>query len=208
MEQPSTRTPRGKARRVPPVPRPAAPAGQGAATGPRRPRGGPAGAPLRGLGRLPAPRLTGLGGGLLTTLWMLGAGWLDSLGSGSPAFYGICFLLGGTVCALWVRPADLATAPVAAPIAFAVGAVPLVGAAGPAGAGGGVGSRVMGLVTLLSLNAGWLYAGTLLTALVALLRRIALVRRRRRARLRRLQRPSRPPRSPRCSPAERARSRR
>ncbi|MCF3105688.1 hypothetical protein IPZ58_29435 [Streptomyces roseoverticillatus] len=204
MEQPSTRTPRGKARRVPPVPRPAAPVGQGAAAGLRRPRGGPSAAQLRGLGRLPAPRLTGLGSGLLTTLWMLGTGWLDSRAGGSPGFYGICFLLAGTVCALWVRPADLATAPVAAPIAFAVGAVPLVDA------GSGVGSRVMGLVTLLSLNAGWLYAGTLLTALVALTRRIALVRRRKQARLRRLQRqrPSRPPRSPHCSPAQQARSRR
>ncbi|MGW2600111.1 DUF6542 domain-containing protein [Streptomyces klenkii] len=204
MEQPSTRTPRGKARRVPPVPRPAAPVGQRGAAGLRRPRGGASAPRLRGPGRLPAPRLTGLGSGLLTTLWMLGTGWLDSVTGRSPGFYGVVFLLAGAVCALWVRPADLATAPVAAPIAFAVGAVPLVDAEG------GVGSRVMGLVTLLSLNAGWLYAGTLLTALVALSRRVAAVRRRRRARLRRTQRqrPSRPPRSPRCSPAQRARSRR
>ncbi|MFF7730939.1 DUF6542 domain-containing protein [Streptomyces sp. NPDC008001] len=206
MEQPSTRTPQGKARRVPPVPRPAAPVGRGQAGSPHRPGGEPSGPRLRGMGRLPAPRLTGLGSGLLTTLWMLGAGWLDSVTGASSAFYGTLFLLAGTVCALWVRPSDLATAPVSAPIAFAVGAVPLAAGAG----GDGAGSRIMGLVTLLSLNAGWLYAGTLLTALVALTRRIVLVRRRRRARVRRLQRqrPSRPPRSPRRSPARQGRSRR
>ncbi|MFE5872709.1 DUF6542 domain-containing protein [Streptomyces roseifaciens] len=204
MEQPSTRTPQGKARRVPPVPRPAAPVGQGRAAAVRRPRSGPSTQQLRALGRLPAPRLTGLGSGVLTTAWMLGIGWLDSLAGGSSAFYGLFFLLAGTVCALWVRPADLVTAPVTAPIAFAVGAVPL------AGGGDGAGAKVMGLVTLLSLNAGWLYAGTLLTALITLVRRIVLIRRRRRARLRRSQRqqPSRPPRSPRCSPAPQARSRR
>ncbi|MFD0382659.1 DUF6542 domain-containing protein [Streptomyces stramineus] len=94
------------------------------------------------------------------------------------------------------------TAPVTAPIAFAAGAVPLTGGSG------GLAGHAMGLVTLLSLNAGWLYSGTLLAALVALIRRIALIKRRARERTRQRRRPSRPPRSPRCSEDERARSRR
>ncbi|MFC5718886.1 DUF6542 domain-containing protein [Streptomyces gamaensis] len=206
MEQPSTRIPQRKARRAAPVPRPAAPvgppgpAGGGAAV--HRARSGAAVPPLRrALDRLPRPRLTGLGSGLLATVGMLAAGAADaSLFGASPGFYGVCFVVCCAVCALWVRPADLVTAPVAAPIAFAVGAVPLDEGAP------GFGGQVMGLVTVLALHAGWLYAGTLLAALLAFVRRIVVLRVRRRERQRR--RPSRPPRSPRCSPVEQARSRR
>ncbi|MFG2180606.1 DUF6542 domain-containing protein [Streptomyces abikoensis] len=199
MEQPSTRIPQGKVRRGSPVPRPAAPPGQrrGATV-----RGPATGRSPSALDRLPAARLTGLGSGLLTALGMLTIGGLDALVGGSPRIYGVFFLLGSAACALWVRPAELMTAPVSVPIAFAVGALPLSDGTG------GLGGRVMSLVTLLSLNAGWLYAGTLLATLIALVRRVFLVRLRRRERLRQRQRPSRPPRSPRCSPAERGRPRR
>ncbi|MGW1071373.1 DUF6542 domain-containing protein [Streptomyces sp. NPDC002537] len=161
-----------------------------------RARPGRASPPLR----VPAARLTGLGSGLLTTLVLLAVGSLDSLIGGSAVVYGVFFLLASAACALWVRPADLVTAPVTAPIAFAVGAVPLTG--GPDTLLG----HLMGLVTVLSLHAGWLYSGTLLAALIALVRRMLLVRRRRQDRVRQRRRPSRPPRSPRCSTAERARS--
>ncbi|GHF60680.1 membrane protein [Streptomyces mashuensis] len=200
MEQPSTRIPQRKVRRGADVPRPSAPVGQrpGAAAPRTRP-----GSPPSLLRRLPRPRLTALGSGLLTALAMLGAGTLDArLLGGSPRVYGVLFVLASAACALWVRPVDLMTAPVSVPIAFAVGAVPL--SDGTSGLGG----RVMSLVTLLSLNAAWLYAGTLLAGLIALVRRVALIRERRRERLRqRRQRPSRPPRSPRCSPGGRGRFR-
>ncbi|MFI9205333.1 DUF6542 domain-containing protein [Streptomyces sp. NPDC053048] len=199
MEQPSTRIPQRKVRRGSPVPRPAVPVGQRRADAPRRPRPRRPAPPL--VRRLPAPRLTGLGSGLLTTLAMLGVGALDAWAlGGSARVYGVFFVLASAACALWVRPAELMTAPVSVPIAYAIGAVPVSDGTG------GFGSRVMSLVTMLSLNAGWLYSGTLLAALIALVRRIVLIRLRRRARKR--QRPSRPPRSPRCSPAERARPRR
>ncbi|RLU99508.1 hypothetical protein CTZ27_16180 [Streptomyces griseocarneus] len=150
--------------------------------------------------RAPTARLTGLGSGLLTTVVMLAVGSLSSLVGAPPTVYGFFFLLASAACALWVRTADLVTAPVTAPIAFAVGAVPL--SDGPDTFGG----HVMGLVTVLSLHAGWLYSGTLLAALIALVRRMAVIRQRRLERVRQRRRPSRPPRSPRCSAAERARS--
>ncbi|MEU4208736.1 DUF6542 domain-containing protein [Streptomyces sp. NPDC026206] len=200
MEQPSTRIPQRKVRRGSPVPRPAAPVGQREGGAFRRARPGRSGPPA---GRLPALRLTGLGSGLLTSLAMLSIGAGDSaLLGGNAQVYGVFFVLASAACALWVRPADLMTAPVSVPIAFAVGAVPLSDGTN------GFGGRVMSLVTLLSLNAGWLYAGTLLAALIALVRRIMLIRTRRRARIQLRKQPSRPPRSPRCSPAERGRFRR
>lgn len=79
--------------------------------------------------------------------------------------YGVLFLPVAAVTALWVRPADLITAPVSVPIAFAVGVWPV------AGGSGGFGGQVMGVVTALSMHAGWLYAGTLVAALIALGRR-------------------------------------
>ncbi|MBZ4318505.1 hypothetical protein JNW98_03810 [Streptomyces sp. SCA2-4] len=160
---------------------------------------------LRALRRDQPVRLTGLGSGLLAVLGMLVAGVLVArLAAGSPAAYGVLFVLCCVVCALAVRPAELVAAPVSAPIAFAAGALPATAAT--AGSGGLAG-RAMALVGFLSLQAGWLYGGTLLAALIVLGRRVLLVRRRRLARAQARRRPSRPPRSPRRSPAQRERSR-
>ncbi|GAA0391612.1 DUF6542 domain-containing protein [Streptomyces luteireticuli] len=204
MEQPGARISQNKVRRAAPVPRPAAPVGQGGRPPAGRARTGRPPHPVaRALRRTQDLRLTGLGNGLLTTLAMLGAGELDALlAHGSPPLYGVLFVLCCAVCALSVRPAELVAAPVAVPIAFAVGALPVVGGAG------GLAGRAMGLVSFLSLQAAWLYAGTLLAVLITFVRRIAVVRHRRLARAQQRRRPSRPPRSPRCSPAEQARSRR
>ncbi|MCG0290318.1 DUF6542 domain-containing protein, partial [Streptomyces sp. PSAA01] len=152
----------------------------------------------RGLS-LPDPRLTGLGAGLLTALTMLGIGCLDALlFSGSPTVYSVLFLPACAACGLWVRPADLLAAPVTAPLAYTAGLLPINdGSAGFSG-------QAVGVFTALSLQAGWLYAGTLLTAAIVLVRRAVLVTRRRR---RQRPRPSRHPRSPRCSAAAQARSR-
>lgn len=158
----------------PPRPRPAAvaggvprPAGPPAA-GPRE-RGRPRGRPRPGaarrapaldaLARLPRPRLTGLGCGVLATAVMMAAGWLSRLFGGAPAFYGIVFLLAATAAAAWVRPADLVCAPVAVPIAYAAGLVVTHG--------------LLSLVTELALGAGWLFAGTALATVVVLVRRAA-----------------------------------
>ncbi|WP_431042442.1 DUF6542 domain-containing protein [Streptomyces sp. P1-3] len=193
MEPHSTRPPR---RTAAPPPRPAAD-GTVAATG-------PASWALALRVRMPRPRLTGFGTGLLAVVAMLAVGCLDALFSGSAGLYGVLYLLTCVACGVWVRPADLLTAPVGTPIAFLLGLFPANDS------GDGLGGQAMGVFTSLSLNAGWLYAGTLLTAVIVLVRRVALVNRRQQLRRRHEQQrrqPSPPPRSPRCSGAQRERSR-
>jgi hypothetical protein len=119
---------------------------------------------LVALARLPRPKLTGLGCGVLATTVMLTAGWLSRLLGGAPALYGVIFLLACVAAAAWVRPADLICAPIAAPIAYAVGLV--------------AGSGLLSLVTELALGAYWLFAGTLLAAGIALYRQLRLIARR------------------------------
>ncbi|MGW5851551.1 DUF6542 domain-containing protein [Streptomyces sp. NPDC055254] len=153
---------------------------------PQRPpaqRGRPGAAaplPVRGPGRpplarrLPRPRLTGLGGGLFACAGTVLAGGIAWLLFGSSLFaYGLLFLPVAAATALWVRPADLITAPISVPIAFAVGVWPI------SGGSGGLGGEVMGLVSALSLHAGWLYGGTLVAALIALVRKAVLIGKRR-----------------------------
>ncbi|MBN3930480.1 hypothetical protein IQ279_12680 [Streptomyces verrucosisporus] len=113
----------------------------------------------------PGARLTGLGCGLLATGAMLLAGGLDALLlGGDPAVYGISFVLVSAVCALWVRPADLAAAPIAVPIAFTAGLVFV------SGGSGGPADRLVELVTALAVHTGWLYGGTLTAVAVAVAR--------------------------------------
>ncbi|MFD3544129.1 DUF6542 domain-containing protein [Streptomyces sp. NPDC058655] len=145
----------------------------------RRPRA--AVPPLQGRGprlaaarRLPRPRLTGLGGGLFACAAMAlacGVSWL--LFDASLFVYGLLFPPVAAATALWVRPADLITAPITAPIAFAAGVWPI------SGGSGGFGGHLMGLVSALSLHAGWLYAGTLAAALIVVVRKAVLIGRRR-----------------------------
>ncbi|MFC8128472.1 DUF6542 domain-containing protein [Streptomyces sp. NPDC057302] len=196
MEQHRTRPPQPPARPrrtapLPPQGRPASPQGTPAdsatvyraAPGPRRPlppilrnlRALPLYRTLRGM---PNPRLTGLGSGLFcaATMFLL-ACLLWLLFGSSVVAYGVLFVPVSVLTAFWVRPADLVTAPVAVPIAFAVGLVPISG-----GNGGGFGAHFMGLITSLALHAGWLYAGTLIAGLIVAVRRIKLMGQRRRAR--------------------------
>ncbi|MFJ7999956.1 DUF6542 domain-containing protein [Streptomyces sp. NPDC096310] len=129
------------------------------------------------LRRLPNPRLTGLGAGLFATASMLFFAFLDTLlFDAEPVVYGVLFLPVSAVTALWVRPADLVTAPITVPIAFAVGALPI------AGGSGGFGGQVMGLVTTLAVQAGWLYGGTLVAGLIATVRKVREMGRRQLAR--------------------------
>lgn len=143
--------------------------------GPRRP---PAPAPVAGLvRRLPAAKLTGLGCGLLATAALLAFGFLDRwLFGGAQTAYGVFFLLVSVAAGAWVRPYDLIAAPVALPIAFAVGTVPVQH--GPAGFTG----LLIGVFTVLALNAGWLYGGTLVCGLLVLVRKALLIARRRASR--------------------------
>nr|WP_229873536.1 DUF6542 domain-containing protein [Streptomyces cirratus] len=123
---------------------------------------------------MPRPRLTGLGGGLFACAAMVLVGGIDWLLFGSSLFaYGLLFLPVAAATALWVRPADLITAPVSVPIAFAVGVWPV------SGGSGGFGGELMGIVSALSLHAGWLYAGTVIAALIALVRKAVLIGKRR-----------------------------
>ncbi|KUO11794.1 DUF6542 domain-containing protein [Streptomyces sp. DSM 15324] len=106
---------------------------------------------------------------------MLALGGVDELlFSGSLTVYGVLFLPVCLLVALWVRPGDLLSAPVVVPIAFAVGLLPLAGGADRLGA------RLMGLATALAAQAGWLYAGTLLTAATVLVRGVRRATARRR----------------------------
>ncbi|MFD0438257.1 DUF6542 domain-containing protein [Streptomyces chartreusis] len=133
----------------------------------RRPAPEPA--PTR---RFPDPRLTGLGSGLFCGAVMLVLGYLDSLLFGSLTMYSVLFLPVCALTALWVREGDLLTAPVVVPIAFAVGLLPV------AESGGGFSGHLMGLVSALATEAGWLYGGTLIAGLVVLVRRVRLIARR------------------------------
>lgn len=128
---------------------------------------------------MPNPRLTGLGGGLFCGAVMTLLGGVDALLFGaSLTLYGVLFLPVCLLTACWVRGNDLLTAPVVVPIAFAVGLVTV------AESGDGLGSRLMGIVTALATEAGWLYGGTLVAGATVIVRRIRLVRRRAAARRR------------------------
>ncbi len=136
-------------------------------------------APLRGTAPLvqavghPGFRLTGLGGGLFCGAVMLALGCLDRLLFGaSLTVYGVLFLPVCALTALWMRGGDLAAAPLVAPIAFATGLLAV------ADGDSGLAGRVVGLVTTLATQAGWLYAGTLVAGLIAIVRRLRMMRRR------------------------------
>ncbi|GGW31972.1 hypothetical protein GCM10010503_04630 [Streptomyces lucensis JCM 4490] len=136
-----------------------------------RPPAGPPGGRLAGL------RLTGLGSGLFCSALMFLLGLLDELLFGaSLTLYGVLFLPVCVLTALWVRDGDVLTAPVVVPIAFAVGLFPV------SEDGGGLLGRLLGLVTGLATQAGWLYGGTLATGVLVLTRRVLWVRARRYAR--------------------------
>jgi len=130
--------------------------------------------PVEKARRLPNPRLTGLGSGLFCGALMFAVGCLDQLLFGaSLTLYGVLFLPVCLLTAVWVRKSDLATAPVVVPIAFAVGLLPV------ADSSGGLLGRLMGLVTALATQAGWLYGGTLVAGLIVTGRKAALMRRHR-----------------------------
>ncbi|MFD8805153.1 DUF6542 domain-containing protein [Streptomyces sp. NPDC059597] len=125
--------------------------------------------------RFPNPRLTGLGGGLFCVAAMLLIGALDALLFGSSLVaYGVLFLPVCVLTALWVRPGDLLTAPVALPIAFGAGLFAVAD-----GSAGVLGS-LMGVFTGLATQAGWLYGGTLIAGVIVLVRRVRWIRGRRR----------------------------
>ncbi|HEX5567993.1 MAG TPA: DUF6542 domain-containing protein [Streptomyces sp.] len=178
MEQHSARSthPRPEHQETrPPLPRPAPggakrPAPGGAkwrAAVRRRPRTDAGTAAVRRVWP-PGTRLTGLGCGLLAGVSMTAAGGLDALLlGGHPLVYGVCFVLVSTVCALWVRTADLAAAPIAAPIAFTAGLLFL------SGDSDGTVGWLVDLATALAVHAGWVYGGTLAAVLVVLARETA-----------------------------------
>lgn len=178
MEQHRTRPPQ---RRPRPPQSPLRPRGAGAEAGavyrvpaPTTRRVPPVVLTLR---RLPNPRLTGLGAGLFAAATMFVIGCLDELlFDGEPLVYGVLFLPVSALTALWVRTADLVTAPISVPIAFAFGTLPISG--GTSGFGG----QTMAVVTALAVQAGWLYGGTLVAGLIASVRKVRQMGRRQRAR--------------------------
>ncbi|MCT7355237.1 hypothetical protein N4P33_24225 [Streptomyces sp. 15-116A] len=138
----------------------------------RRPAATPPGARA-----FPNPRLTGLGSGLFCALVLLALGCLAALfGRAGQTVYGVLFLPVCVLTAVWVRRSDLLTAPVVVPIGFLVGLVPVAEEGD-----GSTGSQLMGLVTGLATQAGWLYGGTLLAGVLVIVRRIRAISRNRRA---------------------------
>jgi len=104
---------------------------------------------------------------------MFALGCLDQwLFGSSLTLYGVLFLPVCLLTAVWVRDGDLVTAPVVVPIAFTAGLLPV------ADSSGGLLGRVMGLVTALATQAGWLYGGTLIAGVIATARKVAQMRRR------------------------------
>ncbi|MEV0782378.1 DUF6542 domain-containing protein [Streptomyces sp. NPDC050423] len=147
------------------------------------------------LRRLPNPRLTGIGAGLFAAAAMFVLACVDRLlFDASAVVFGVLFLPVSALTAFWVRPADLVTAPISVPIAFAVGIIPISGGTG------GFGGQTMAVVTALAVHAGWLYGGTLVAGLIATVRKVRLMRARQRRMLLAAQTsraPAGPPRSPR-----------
>ncbi|MBC9723709.1 DUF6542 domain-containing protein [Streptomyces sp. TRM68367] len=156
---------RAAARRTGAVRRPPAAVRSAAGRSPARAAGAvAAGRAARGM---PNPRLTGLGSGLFCGVLMVALGGLDQVLFGaSLTVYGVLFLPVCVLTAVWVRRGDLLTAPVVVPIGFAAG-LPAVSDDG-----------LMGLVTALATQAGWLYGGTLVAGVTVIVRRIRLVNRR------------------------------
>ncbi|MEV6163341.1 DUF6542 domain-containing protein [Streptomyces sp. NPDC052052] len=129
------------------------------------------------LRRLPKPRLTAIGAGLFAAACMFVLGCLDEwILDGSSTVFGLLFLPVSALTALWVRPADLVTAPIIVPIAFAIGVIPISGGTDS------FAGRTMALVTALAVHAGWLYGGTLIAGLIATVRKVRLMRERQRQR--------------------------
>ncbi|MFG3359596.1 DUF6542 domain-containing protein [Streptomyces griseofuscus] len=172
MEQHRTRPPNDGRRRGHPPHAHLPPQARRRPPGPEAGRGAGQSRPAR---PVPGPRLTGLGGGLFCIAAMFLLGCLDELFfDGSLPVYGVLFLPVCVLTALWVRPGDVLTAPVAVPIAFATGLFVV------ADGREGMLSRLMGLVTGLATQAGWLYGGTLAAGVIVLVRRVRWVRSRRR----------------------------
>ncbi|MEU5519396.1 DUF6542 domain-containing protein [Streptomyces sp. NPDC047860] len=113
-----------------------------------------------------------MGSGLFCGAVMLVVGLLtEALFGASQTVYGVLYLPVCVLTALWVREGNLFIAPVVVPIAFAVGMVPVA----KEGEGGAL-DRLMGMVTALATQAGWLYGGTLAACVIVLVRRVRRVR--------------------------------
>ncbi|GAA1427823.1 hypothetical protein GCM10009601_39710 [Streptomyces thermospinosisporus] len=162
----------GGVSRSPQAPRPASRAPRPAQ---RRPAAATSAAVAR---RFPGPRLTGLGTGLFCVAALLVLGLLAGalFGRAAQTVYGVLFLPVCALTALWVRRGDLLAAPVVVPVGFLVGLVPVAERGD-----GSTGSRLMGLVTGLATQAGWLYGGTLAAGVIVLVRRVRMIGRERRA---------------------------
>ncbi|WP_245174868.1 DUF6542 domain-containing protein [Streptomyces bohaiensis] len=116
---------------------------------------------LDALARLPRPKLTGLGCGVIAIGSMLVGGWFSRILGGAPVLYGLLFVLVSVAVAAWVRPVDLICAPVAVPIAYAAGLI--------------VSGGLYELFTELAVGAPWLFAGTLAAVGITLGRQVTVM---------------------------------
>jgi hypothetical protein len=121
-------------------------------------------APERQPGR--AIRLTGrgavLGMSAVFSLGLLGAGWLSW-----PVLAGAAFLAGSLAAAWYTRPADLLTVAVTPPLLFCVA---LIGVKAVTATGNLTIAVAGGTVITLAGAAPWLFAGTVLSLIIACFR--------------------------------------
>ena len=144
---------------------------------PARPPDGATRSGARPSGARQPGRLTAIGAGVLAiAATLLGAAVDAWLFDGPGILFGLVFLVTCFQVAVRVRSADLMAAPISAPIAFAFALLLCGRTSGPGAAG-----VLVGLAEGLAMQAGWLFAGTGVAALIALARWTAL----RRARARR-----------------------
>jgi hypothetical protein len=122
-------------------------------------------------------RLTAIGCGVLLLVACMGAAAVDSLLFDSSGWLlGLVYLAASFQAAVKVRSSDLAAAPISGPISFALALLFFGPTAGP-----GWGGHVIGLAEALALDAGWLFAGTGLSVIIAVARHVSLAHARKKA---------------------------
>lgn len=127
-------------------------------------------------------RLTGRGGiVVLLAASLLGAMVGDTFSM--PVVTGVCFVAGCLVAAVWVRPSDVLPLVVSPPLVFFV-ALLIAEAVSAWGSKGFLQALAVGVATVLSDVAPWLFGGTLLVVVVTWFRGLPTAVRRFRAELR------------------------
>ena len=115
---------------------------------------------------IPRIRLTGRGA-VMVMLAVFALGLLVASWMGWPVLAGVCFILGSAAAALYVRPIDLLMVTIAPPLLFGI---TLLGVKAATATGNVVLSIAEGTAITMAEVAPWLFAGMVLTLVIALSR--------------------------------------